>query len=383
MTHDVFISYAAEDESTAKAVEEKLSASGINSWASFKVEPGEDWLKEIIGAIKQSQVFVLVFSSASNVSKFVEHEAQAAFLSKKETLIIPFIIEDVTPTEKFEFIMSGRQYLRAAPPKEEDYAKLTSRVSRWLSRQGSGAENAGKAGSKKAAKKTAKKAAKKPSAAIDDERLVRVLKEETKRLKALVEMKRRAEGAPAKQSPPSALASGSPEALLSHITAAAKEWPAVFRRKSPSNGAPKFFLSFLGLRHGATADSVLAVHGTSNESESASKQHFVLHYPAKGLSVYCERRTRKVSLIAVKALDSARWRSWSRKQPDLKFLSKHRRYISGRFGEPNSKIEMSRLNPEILDYDFAGLRGRSGYVAFYCPASGGNRCTSLQVHWLH
>jgi hypothetical protein len=79
MAHDVFISFAVEDEATADAVCAALEASRIRCWiAPRDVLPGVDCAQAIVEAISQSRVMVLVFSSRSNHSPHIRREVGRA-----------------------------------------------------------------------------------------------------------------------------------------------------------------------------------------------------------------------------------------------------------------------------------------------------------------
>lgn len=53
----------------------KLEKIGLKCWyANRDIPPGEKWSSSIVGAIKRSKVFLLIFSSNSNTSSEVEKE---------------------------------------------------------------------------------------------------------------------------------------------------------------------------------------------------------------------------------------------------------------------------------------------------------------------
>jgi hypothetical protein len=75
MDHQVFISYASEkgkqsknDFNVAEKIYKALEAKNIHCWLAPKeIQPGDEWINEIINAIEQSKVVVLVFSSNANM----------------------------------------------------------------------------------------------------------------------------------------------------------------------------------------------------------------------------------------------------------------------------------------------------------------------------
>ncbi len=71
MDHQVFISYASEkgkhsknDFDVAEKIYNALEAKNTRCWlAPREIHPGDEWIDEIINAVEQSKVVVLVFSS--------------------------------------------------------------------------------------------------------------------------------------------------------------------------------------------------------------------------------------------------------------------------------------------------------------------------------
>jgi hypothetical protein len=119
MDHQVFISYASEkgkqsknDFSVAKKIYNALQAKNIHYWLAPKeIQPGDTWINEIIDAIEQSKVVVMVFSSNANKSNWVKREINHA-LDKNKT-IIAFSIENVLPQGTFKLLKSNFQWLEA------------------------------------------------------------------------------------------------------------------------------------------------------------------------------------------------------------------------------------------------------------------------------
>ena len=132
MTHDVFISYAAEDKQIADAACAAVESNGIRCWiAPRDVLPGTTYGKAIINAIRQSRILVLVFSSASNSSPQVMREVERAV--NKGLIIIPLRIEDILPSEDIEYFISTSHWLDAfTPPLEAHLKHLAETVSTLL-----------------------------------------------------------------------------------------------------------------------------------------------------------------------------------------------------------------------------------------------------------
>jgi hypothetical protein len=128
MAHDVFISYAAEDKPTADAVCAALEARGIGCWVAPRdVLPGKNYAEEIIRAIRQSRVMVLILSAHSNHSAPVAREVERA--ADSEIDILTFRTEPVAPSPRLEFFISATHWLDAlGPPLEAHLNRLLRTV---------------------------------------------------------------------------------------------------------------------------------------------------------------------------------------------------------------------------------------------------------------
>jgi predicted ATPase len=124
MAHDVFISYSARDKSTAEEICSAIEKAGRRCWiAPRDILPGATWGEAIVNAIQESQVMVLVLSSQSNGSPQVLNEVERAM--NKGVKIIPFRIEEVTPSDALGYYISARQWLDAfTPPLETHIHRL-------------------------------------------------------------------------------------------------------------------------------------------------------------------------------------------------------------------------------------------------------------------
>jgi TIR domain len=115
MAHDVFVSYSQPDRAAAFALAQRVEARGIRVWiAPRDVTPGADWAAEIIDAITNARLMVLVFSGNSNDSGQVRREVERA--AHKQLPILPFRIEDVLPSKSLEYFLSTQHWMDAFPP---------------------------------------------------------------------------------------------------------------------------------------------------------------------------------------------------------------------------------------------------------------------------
>ena len=136
MPHDVFISYATQDKTTADAVRDVLEQDGYRCWiAPRDILPGESWGGAIMAAINQSRAMVLVFSGHANKSAFVQREVERAV--SRRIPVIPMRIEDITPSDSLELFISSQHWLDAfTPPLERHLGTLVAAVGRVLERAG-------------------------------------------------------------------------------------------------------------------------------------------------------------------------------------------------------------------------------------------------------
>lgn len=111
---DVFISYSTKDEEIANKIYQKLSDSGIECFlASHSIEMGTMWVTEIVRALKECSVFLLVVSDSSSNSAEVGKEVTMA--STRRKTIIPVNIDKGERTELFEYHLVNTQWFDALP----------------------------------------------------------------------------------------------------------------------------------------------------------------------------------------------------------------------------------------------------------------------------
>lgn len=132
MTRHVFISYASTNHTLAEEVLGFLETRGFPCWiAPRNVRAGRDYGEEIITAIEDSAVVVLILSDDANSSLFVKNEVERAF-SKKKT-IVPFRIQNVPPSKAIELFVGGSHWIDAwNPPREHQLTSLARTVAEFL-----------------------------------------------------------------------------------------------------------------------------------------------------------------------------------------------------------------------------------------------------------
>ena len=120
MAHEVFVSYSSKDKIVADTIVSTLEKNNIRCWyAPRDIEPGADWGKSITNAIKDSKVFLLIFSGNSNKSQRVLDELNFA-ISQEET-IVPFRIENLEPSDAMLLHLISRHWLDAYNPSWEKF----------------------------------------------------------------------------------------------------------------------------------------------------------------------------------------------------------------------------------------------------------------------
>jgi len=132
LAHDVFISHSQIDKCVADAVCSMLEQNKIRCWiAPRDVTPGRNYAACITEAIKLSRIMVIIFSNNSNTSGPVTNELEIA--TKYGTIIIPFRIEDITPSDEMEYYLSSKHWLDAiTPPIEQHILKLVDIIKTFI-----------------------------------------------------------------------------------------------------------------------------------------------------------------------------------------------------------------------------------------------------------
>jgi|GEM_PF-2224713 len=128
MAHDVFISYSHVDVDTAVALCDSLESNGFRCWyAPRDIAPGDEWASAIMSALESCRIMVLVFSKDSNKSVQVLREVNNAVTLKK--FIIPYKIDDSTPTGGMNYYLATLQWLDETLSGREDSLKeLNGRI---------------------------------------------------------------------------------------------------------------------------------------------------------------------------------------------------------------------------------------------------------------
>jgi hypothetical protein len=137
VVREVFVSYSQPDYECAMELVARVEGEGINCWiAPRDIAPSADWAAEIIDAISNARVMILVFSASSNDSPQVRREVERAV--HKNVSILPFRIESVVPSKSLEYFLSSQHWMDAfPPPRQAHYARLGAYLRSQLARTAS------------------------------------------------------------------------------------------------------------------------------------------------------------------------------------------------------------------------------------------------------
>ena len=112
MTKIVFISHASQDYRLANEIRRLLKEREIPCWTAPRdILPGRSYGEEIIKAIHQCAVTLLVFTQKANQSRAVANELELSFAC--ERVILPVRLEEIQPSSNIEFWLSRTQWVDA------------------------------------------------------------------------------------------------------------------------------------------------------------------------------------------------------------------------------------------------------------------------------
>jgi TolB-like protein/tetratricopeptide (TPR) repeat protein len=106
----VFVSYASQDAAVANSIVGSLETHGLKCWmAPRDVKPGAQYADEIVGAINDAKVVVVVLSEHAIASPHVGKEIERA--SSKRRRIIALRTDNAQLTRAFEYFLSESQWI--------------------------------------------------------------------------------------------------------------------------------------------------------------------------------------------------------------------------------------------------------------------------------
>ena len=117
---EVFISYSSWNRDRVIKIADTLREEGVNLWLDRdKIPGGTNWSKEIVRAIKNCRLMILMCSDASVRSRNVKAEIQLAW--KYEKLYLPLMLEPISFPEQIEYFLEGWQWIEVANQPEEQW----------------------------------------------------------------------------------------------------------------------------------------------------------------------------------------------------------------------------------------------------------------------
>ena len=123
----VFISYSHADLNIAETIFKYLETKEIKCWfAPRSITAGRYWAGEIIKAIRECDVMILVYSKNSVSSKHVVNEVAKAFDSDK--IIIPFIIDSTPMRDDLDYYLLRTHWLVAYPDYKDKLETLYNSI---------------------------------------------------------------------------------------------------------------------------------------------------------------------------------------------------------------------------------------------------------------
>lgn len=130
MRKDVFICHSSKDAEVATNVCVALEKnSELECWiAPRNIIGGKLYAQEIIEAIEGAQVFVLIYSTNTNLSNHVLSELNCAFNAGK--IILPFCVDDSKMSNIIMYYANPSQSVIGYPDPEKHFAQLEEAVKR-------------------------------------------------------------------------------------------------------------------------------------------------------------------------------------------------------------------------------------------------------------
>lgn len=130
-TFNAFISHSSKDKEYADAVVRTLEQNGIICWVAPRdINPGISYPSQIVNAVRNCLVFVLLVSERSITSEHVSSELERAFDYKK--MIIPFMIDMVKFSDEQLYFLSRKQQIDAYNDFERGLDTLRSTLHTYI-----------------------------------------------------------------------------------------------------------------------------------------------------------------------------------------------------------------------------------------------------------
>lgn len=126
---DLFISYASEDRERVLQFVHALEACEWSVFWDRKIPFGQTWRQVIGSELDQARCVIVLWSSNSIASLWVQEEAEEA---KRRNILIPFLIDDVQPPLGFRSIQTANLSGWEGDPSSPRFAGVLRDINRVL-----------------------------------------------------------------------------------------------------------------------------------------------------------------------------------------------------------------------------------------------------------
>lgn len=115
-----YVAYSSADERFVEELSGSLRTTGIPLPRKEDIPAGSDFVARVLGAIRQASVVVVVLSTGSVKSSFVQNEVMKAMELQKP--ILPVLIDDVRLEGALRYALGAMQYIDARNRSTSDVA---------------------------------------------------------------------------------------------------------------------------------------------------------------------------------------------------------------------------------------------------------------------
>ncbi|MBR4066243.1 MAG: TIR domain-containing protein [Bacteroidaceae bacterium] len=124
---DVFLSYSSKDTAVTEDVRTALMDAGVKCWmAAHDVHPGRSYPTEIMNALENASMMVLIYTAGSNASEHVANEVEKMFSDGKP--IIVFMVENESMCKELDYFLKRKHWLVAYPDYKLKLSELVNAV---------------------------------------------------------------------------------------------------------------------------------------------------------------------------------------------------------------------------------------------------------------
>lgn len=133
-TKDVFISHSSHEHDFAMEVCDLLEKDGVKCWiAPRDVIGGMPYAEEIVRAIRQCKIVLLIASASINASEQIMNEIEMAVNNSK--IILPFKIDKIEYNDSYKYYLNRKHWIEAVPNPKDFYSLLLQEIKYLLSNE--------------------------------------------------------------------------------------------------------------------------------------------------------------------------------------------------------------------------------------------------------